>query len=391
MKRIIQITLAATLFLLSASFIFAAEVSVIIDGKQVEFTQESGRPFIDENNRTQTPFRQTLEAFGATVDWEPATRTAVAEKNGIIVRVPIGTNYIYKNDLMIVNDTTSMIVNNRTYLPIRIVLEAFGADVSWDSANRAITVSSDGETISLAVLAAQVEAAMAQIYSMNVEAISYTVATVGEETGSQEMIVAKNLFIEPLEIKMTYMVVYGGEMRSIFVHDGEEETTVEMYVFQDGNDVIWIAYDRFMGGYVRFLTHDINEGTYMRATPFVAWAITSLNVAERTSINNIPVLKLDGTISVEMYEKFFTDINLEEQRGIDIDVVDIKIPMTMWIDLESKVIMSYKMDLTEYAAFTFYARGDVGVTLYTMTFEVTISNINNATKFVIPEELSNDE
>ena len=144
MKKIIQITLAATLFLLSASVIFAAEVSVIIDGKQVEFTQESGSPFIDENNRTQTPFRQTLEAFGATVDWEPATRTAVAEKNGITVRVPIGTNYIYKNDLMIVNDTTSMIVNNRTYLPIRIVLEVFGADVSWDGVNRSIKIVSEG-------------------------------------------------------------------------------------------------------------------------------------------------------------------------------------------------------------------------------------------------------
>ena len=80
MKRMIQITLAATLFLLSASFIFAAEVSVIIDGVQVEFTQESGSPFIDENNRTQVPFRKTLEAFGATVSWDLENRVAIAEK-----------------------------------------------------------------------------------------------------------------------------------------------------------------------------------------------------------------------------------------------------------------------------------------------------------------------
>ncbi|MCL2436616.1 MAG: stalk domain-containing protein [Clostridiales bacterium] len=147
MKRIIQITLAATLFLLSASFIFATEVSVIIDGEPVEFTQESGRPFIDANNRTLTPFRQTLEAFGATVDWDQNAHTAIARKGDITVRVPISSWHFYANDLVRVNDTGAVIRDGRTYLPIRMILESFGAAVFWDGENRAIIVVSKGETI----------------------------------------------------------------------------------------------------------------------------------------------------------------------------------------------------------------------------------------------------
>jgi len=154
MKRIIQITLAATLFLFSASFIFAAEVSVSIDGVPVEFTQESGSPFIDENNKVQVPLRQTLEAFGATVEWHSEARTVIAEKDGITVWVPIDTNHIYKSymyrrPMRITNDTTSVIVDGRTYLPIGLVFNALGADVSWDGANRTIMVVSEGETITI--------------------------------------------------------------------------------------------------------------------------------------------------------------------------------------------------------------------------------------------------
>jgi len=151
MKRMIQITLVATLFLLSASFIFAAdaEVRVSIDGVQVEFTQDSGSPFIDENNRIQVPLRQTLEAFGATVEWDSEARTVIAEKDGITVSVPIDTNSVHKDHMVIFNVTTPVIVDGRTFLPIQAVLNAFGADVFWDEANRAIMVVSDGETITV--------------------------------------------------------------------------------------------------------------------------------------------------------------------------------------------------------------------------------------------------
>lgn len=115
---------------------------ISIDGKLVEFNTTTGFPFLDENNRTQVPFRIALEAFGAKVDWQQSTRTAIAEKDGIKVEVQIGAKYILRNGTKIENDTIALIVDGKTYLPIRKVMEAFGATVEWDSNNKTVEITS---------------------------------------------------------------------------------------------------------------------------------------------------------------------------------------------------------------------------------------------------------
>ncbi|MCL1809542.1 MAG: ABC transporter substrate-binding protein [Clostridiales bacterium] len=151
-NRILSTVIIIGLLLLPIGFTSAADtVSVSIDGNLIEFSQATGQPFIDENNRTQVPFRQVLEAFGAAVDWDSAAKTAIAEKDGVTVKVPIGTDYIYKNGTKITNDTTSLIKDSRTYLPIRIVLEAFGADVDWDAGTKAVVVRSGLPVVKIGV------------------------------------------------------------------------------------------------------------------------------------------------------------------------------------------------------------------------------------------------
>jgi beta-lactamase superfamily II metal-dependent hydrolase len=113
---------------------------VTIDGKSVFYKISLGYPFIDENNRTQVPFRSTLESFGAKVTWDNVHYMAIAEKAGIIVKIPIGTDYIIKNGKKIQIDTQSLIRRGQTYLPIRAVLEAFGAKVTYVASTRTITV-----------------------------------------------------------------------------------------------------------------------------------------------------------------------------------------------------------------------------------------------------------
>lgn len=115
---------------------------ISIDGKLVEFNTTTGFPFLDENNRTQVPFRIALEAFGAKVDWQQSTRTAIAEKDGIKVEVQIGAKYIIKNGIKIENDTIALIVEGKTYLPIRKVMEAFGSTVEWNSDNKTVEIIS---------------------------------------------------------------------------------------------------------------------------------------------------------------------------------------------------------------------------------------------------------
>ena len=97
-------------------------------------------PFLDSAGRTQVPFRLTMESFGCAVYWNNETRTAVAEKDGTRVEVPIGAPYLLVNGKRMEMDTTAQIVDTRTYLPIRPVMEAFGAYVTWDNANRLVVI-----------------------------------------------------------------------------------------------------------------------------------------------------------------------------------------------------------------------------------------------------------
>lgn len=146
MRRKILVVAFVLIFMISVIPAFGDEgVQVSLNGNYVAFTSNTGIPFIDASNRTQVPFRQSLEEFGAIVNWDQNNRTAIAERNGIEVKVPIGADYIFKNGVKIPNDTAALIKDGRTYLPIRAVLEAFGADVKWNSAEQTVSATSDLE------------------------------------------------------------------------------------------------------------------------------------------------------------------------------------------------------------------------------------------------------
>ncbi|SDY99750.1 copper amine oxidase N-terminal domain-containing protein [Tindallia californiensis] len=118
-------------------------ITIVMDGEPLRFTEATGRPFIDENNRTLVPFRITLESFGAQVHWDGQNRIATAYKNGITVQVPIGQPFIMVDGDRVPNDTQAVIAEDgRTYLPIRKVLEAFDALVHWQESSQTIFVAS---------------------------------------------------------------------------------------------------------------------------------------------------------------------------------------------------------------------------------------------------------
>lgn len=117
-------------------------IRVDVNGKLVEFSQETGYPFLDENKRTQVPLRAAMEAFGCQVSWDDGKSIAIVEKNGVKVQVPVGQNYIKKDNLEIFTDTKALLKNNRVYLPIRAVVEAFGADVQWNQGTETVIITS---------------------------------------------------------------------------------------------------------------------------------------------------------------------------------------------------------------------------------------------------------
>ncbi len=154
--RVLILVLLLTVLCFATCVSANSACNVVIDGKAVVFDNDSGQPFIDDNNRTLVPLRKTMETYGCQVSWDQSTRTAMVNMKGTTVLVGIGNNYIIANGSLIKIDTKAQIVNSRTYLPIRAVLEAFGAQVEWINSTRTVDVTSgSGNPSSSTMLSAE--------------------------------------------------------------------------------------------------------------------------------------------------------------------------------------------------------------------------------------------
>lgn len=145
-KRALSIALVLAMLLSLSVTAFAAQndVSIELDGKKVAFTSESGKPFVDANGRTQVPLRVVMEQYGCDVKWDSMSSTAIITKGSTTVTVPIGKSYITVNGKNVPMDTSALVQDGHTYLPIRAVLEAFGANVKWDGGKVSVTSSASG-------------------------------------------------------------------------------------------------------------------------------------------------------------------------------------------------------------------------------------------------------
>lgn len=116
--------------------------SLVIEGKAVNFNSNTGYPYVDTNFRTMVPLRQALETYGCSVAWDPKIG-CIAKKDGTVVTQQLGRKYLVRNNTEIIkNDTIAVAYKGRIYVPIRAVLEAFGAHVSYDQKLNQVNISS---------------------------------------------------------------------------------------------------------------------------------------------------------------------------------------------------------------------------------------------------------
>lgn len=137
---LVKTVLIFSLVVGSVSCTYGTNISV--NGESVQFTEQTGYPYVDTNNRTQVPLRVTMEKAGATVTWNKETKTAKVEKTGKVVEIPIGSDFILVDGKQVATDTAAVIVDGKTYLPIRAVLEAVDFGVQWDQTTQTVHAAS---------------------------------------------------------------------------------------------------------------------------------------------------------------------------------------------------------------------------------------------------------
>ena len=155
-RSVKKIALYIILIILAMSIhssVWAADpVKVIVDGKEIVF--DDAPAYLDSSGRTKAPSRFIGEALGADVGWdEQSGRVSFyrvsSDSKRIYVEFQIGSFGYYigkdkgKRDERYAMDTQTVIENNRTYIPIRYVAEALGANVEWDSVAKTVTITSE--------------------------------------------------------------------------------------------------------------------------------------------------------------------------------------------------------------------------------------------------------
>lgn len=95
---------------------------------------------IIKNGRVLVPMRGFFQALGVEVEWDEITRTAVGTRAGIVVKIPIGSAAPTVNGLIYPIDVPAIIINSRTYIPLRFVGEAFGDRVVWEGTTQSIYI-----------------------------------------------------------------------------------------------------------------------------------------------------------------------------------------------------------------------------------------------------------
>lgn len=129
--------------LLSASFQVSAELPlrVVVNGDKVSFPD--AQPFIDSNGRTQVPVRFVSEALGASVDWNGTTKKVSVNLNSRKVILTVGKKEYEINSQSYQMDTVALLMESRTFVPLRFVSEALGATVIWEQNTKSVYIKFD--------------------------------------------------------------------------------------------------------------------------------------------------------------------------------------------------------------------------------------------------------
>lgn len=99
-----------------------------------------------QNDYTLIPIRFVSESFGAQVSWDAAAETAhIISNNDEEISFKIGEGKYKIDDKNMRLQTPAVIINDRTYVPLRVISEIFNKKLYWDE--KGLIVISNLESI----------------------------------------------------------------------------------------------------------------------------------------------------------------------------------------------------------------------------------------------------
>lgn len=99
------------------------------------------KPFMDKNIRIQVPVKIIGEALGAKVSWNSKTKQVIFLKEDDRVVFTIGKNEYTLNGEVYKMETSAIIKDNRTFVPVDFIADALGANILTDISMKTVSIS----------------------------------------------------------------------------------------------------------------------------------------------------------------------------------------------------------------------------------------------------------
>ncbi len=102
-------------------------------------------PVITAEDRTIVPLRFISESFGADVTWDGDTQGITITLGDTVVSMTVGSDTFTVNGEEKTLDSPAQIYNERTFVPIRAVLESLSKQLYWDGENQLVVIGDNVE------------------------------------------------------------------------------------------------------------------------------------------------------------------------------------------------------------------------------------------------------
>lgn len=418
MKKIVFVLSLVLILALSSVIALADEIIIInIDSAKVEFNDDLGFPFIDENDRTQVPFRATLEKYGADVDWNNEDRVAIAKKGDLVVEIPIDEKYILVNGEEKTVDTAARIVEGRTYLPIRAAIEAFGSDVEWDAQLNTVVITTEPVDAKAIYFAANDKSYDWKNYDVKAKikmSMDLPDDTGNVQTMPMDMVMDMTIFMDPFKAKIkAYSPINEESLMPV----------MEMYMTLDDD-----AYTQYMGMYgttgeMEWLKQTIKDEMLSKLMKFDSEMILKNKEMNEKYTKDVKYfgkyvedgrtfLRLEYTMSGEIFNEIFDEYSnfmpvpateeeamaMEALKGLEnMNIGDLT--YIAYIDEASGQMVKMEMDLGQLMVSIMSGMtellGDMPAEALDVfksikaTMVMEVLNINQAKGFEIPQEALN--
>lgn len=114
--------------------------TMTVNGTEMPIDEQGTVPVI-VNDRTLLPVRAVVEQMGGTVDWNGETEEVTLTYGKDEIKLTIDSTEALLNGEKQILDVAPTVMNDRTMLPIRFVAESFKFHVEWNESEQSVTIT----------------------------------------------------------------------------------------------------------------------------------------------------------------------------------------------------------------------------------------------------------